>query len=490
MKRFFIVILFSVLFYFIGHSQVTTLPDSLHENRLPPTQTIEKKPWRAASIGFGVNMGIWGFNRFIMNEHFAYINWKTIKRNLKTYPVWDTDKFSTNLIGHPYHGSLYFNAARVNGYSFYESIPFTLGGSLMWEFAMENEPPSRNDLVATTIGGMALGEITLRMTDQILDNRSTGMERFIREFAAGALAPSRLINRIITGEAWRHQSRRGNLLPIIPIHGSFTLGGRYITDYDDSKKPGISGKIGVEYGDIFDYEIEKPFEWFQAKAQFDIISGKFSLTQINLAGALKSKELYYKNNWQIFGGFFQHFNYFNSKVIMNDNSEFRPYYISEAASLGSGILIEKEGGNIALLGKYFLNGILLGASISDHFKIDDRDYNMGSGFSLKAHTEVAFREELRFRIRMESYHLFTWKGYDETIDFKDWSSYDKNMLSIQGDKSKARLYLLGATLEYDLSKNWYIGLERNRYIRKTSYRYLPNVRYEAWDDHISLGYKF
>ena len=84
----------------------------------------------------------------------------SIKNNFKTGPVWDTDKFSTNLVAHPYHGSLYFNAARSNGMNFWQSIPFAAGGSLMWEFFMENEPPSINDLMATTFGGVELGEIT------------------------------------------------------------------------------------------------------------------------------------------------------------------------------------------------------------------------------------------------------------------------------------------------------------------------------------------
>ena len=71
-----------------------------------------------------MNMAVWTFDRFLMNEDFAKINGHTIKQNFKTGPVWDTDKFSTNLVAHPYHGSLYFNAARSNGLNFWQSIPF------------------------------------------------------------------------------------------------------------------------------------------------------------------------------------------------------------------------------------------------------------------------------------------------------------------------------------------------------------------------------
>ena len=452
--------------------------------------TPNKHLLRSATIGFGVNMGIWGFNRYIMHEDFAYISLNTIKRNLKTYPVWDSDKFSTNLIGHPYHGSLYFNAARANGFSFYESLPFTLAGSLMWEFAMENEPPSRNDLISTTFGGVALGEITFRLSDLIIDNRTSGTDRFFREFFAGILAPTRLINRIATGKAWEYESTRGNHLPRSPIHGNVALGVRNITDNDETQKYGIGLKASIEYGEVFDYEIEKPFEWFQTKIQMDYVASRFSLTQINVVGALKTYEVYNRNNWQVFTGFFQHFNYFNSKIIRSDNTEFRPYYISEAASIGTGLLVEKEGERFGLEGKFFINGIALGASISDHFKIDNRDYNMGSGFSVKAQTEVIFNKKTRLRLRAENYNIYTWMGYDEELDFKDLTSYEKDFLDTQGDRSIARLYLFGLTAEHDLSNNIYIGLERYRYIRHTRYKYMPKVSYSAWDDFLYIGLKF
>lgn len=63
-----------------------------------------RRPWLAAGEVFGLNMLVWGFDRFVMQEDFAKINLHTIKNNFKTGPVWDTDKFSTNLFSHPYHG--------------------------------------------------------------------------------------------------------------------------------------------------------------------------------------------------------------------------------------------------------------------------------------------------------------------------------------------------------------------------------------------------
>ena len=92
--------------------------DSLPASEISAPDTIplvRRRPVLAAGEVFGLNMLVWGFNHFIMNEDFARINARSIKTNLSTLPVWDTDQFSTNLIAHPYHGSLYFNSARSNG---------------------------------------------------------------------------------------------------------------------------------------------------------------------------------------------------------------------------------------------------------------------------------------------------------------------------------------------------------------------------------------
>ena len=76
---------------------------------------------------------------------------------------------------------MYFNAARANGYSFYESAPFALLGSLEWEYFGENTLPSYNDVINTPVNGIFLGEIFYRLGSNILDDQTTGFDRFFRE---------------------------------------------------------------------------------------------------------------------------------------------------------------------------------------------------------------------------------------------------------------------------------------------------------------------
>lgn len=450
----------------------------------------DKKPWRALAIGTGINLGIFGFNRFATKEDFAYINFKTIARNLRTVPVWDTDLLSTNFIGHPYHGGLYFTAARANGYSFYESIPFTLLSSLVWEFTLENEPPSLNDIISTPIGGASVGEVTFRLTDLILDNRATGGNRFMREFFAAVIAPTRFINRWVTGEVNQHGPGRGNYVPDFPFAGKVSITGRSAIDNDKRQKYGISATTEIEYGDPFDYEVEKPYEWFDLKAQLGVIASRFSLTEINIIGALRTFELYDKNNWQVYGGLFQHLNYFNPKVTISDNNEFLPFYISESTSAGVGILAKKETKNFGLKARLFANGVALGASKSDYFNLDNRDYNIGSGFSLKAMAEVSLYDRVRLKVKAENYNLYSWKGYDKDLNFDEFTKYEISHLNTQGERGVARMYYLSLNAECDITSNSYIGIERNRYIRHTRYKEMPNVKYAAWDNMIHIGYKF
>lgn len=163
----------------------------------------KKHPWKAALEAFAINVGVQCFDQFVMNEDFAKISLHSIKHNIQNGFVWDNDQFSTNLFAHPYHGGLYFNAARSNGMNFWQSIPYSFCGSLMWETTCEIEPPAINDLMATTMGGVCIGEVTHRISNLVYDDRQRGFSRFLREFLGAIVCPIKELNRIISGDAWR-----------------------------------------------------------------------------------------------------------------------------------------------------------------------------------------------------------------------------------------------------------------------------------------------
>ena len=76
-----------------------------------------------------------------------------------------------------------------NGLSFWGSAPMALTGSLMWELFGESKPPAINDVLSTSITGIALGEPLYRLSLLVLDETSSGLDRLWREAVVFLLNP-------------------------------------------------------------------------------------------------------------------------------------------------------------------------------------------------------------------------------------------------------------------------------------------------------------
>ena len=60
-----------------------------------------KNPLKDAGFVAATNIGIWSFDRFVLQAEYARINFKTVRNNFKSGFVWDNDMFITNLLLHP-----------------------------------------------------------------------------------------------------------------------------------------------------------------------------------------------------------------------------------------------------------------------------------------------------------------------------------------------------------------------------------------------------
>ena len=81
-------------------------------------------------------------------------------------PAWDEDHWLHNYVGHPYGGSVYYNAIRSQGGNPFESFIFSAFASTCWEYVFEAmaERPSTQDLLITPIVGSLLGELVHQVT--------------------------------------------------------------------------------------------------------------------------------------------------------------------------------------------------------------------------------------------------------------------------------------------------------------------------------------
>jgi hypothetical protein len=71
-----------------------------------------------------------------------------------------------------------------------------LTGSLMWELFGEAKPPSTNDLLSTTLGGVAIGEPLQRLSMIMLDEESTGLDRL--GGSSRCSSPTRVLASIVS----------------------------------------------------------------------------------------------------------------------------------------------------------------------------------------------------------------------------------------------------------------------------------------------------
>lgn len=445
-----------------------------------------KHPWWALAQATGINVFVHCFDRFALNADFAQTTLHTWRDNFKNGFVWDNDVFSTNLFMHPYHGNLYFNSARSQGLTFWESTPFAAIGSLEWEFLGEREPPAINDLIATTLGGICIGEITNRISHIFLDDSKQGWPRFWRELGAAAFNPMEALKRLFTGDAFtvRSNHNRYHDYNRNPVEVSISAGDRYLADegsiFKGEQNPYVN--FFMQYGDpVNEDEHNAPYDYFESEFVAGFSSNQPILNQVHLMGRLWSTPMIERKNVRAEFGIYQHFDYFDSKPV-KDGSNLTPYRISEAAAFGPGAIIQmpQVGTLDQLEQRIFLNGILLGGTKSDYYNIIDRDYNMGSGFSMKTKTHLEMRNFGRFILNVHYYRIYTWKGYEQK-DLSNLTEEDMLHLNSQGDKGNAALLVVNPIAEFDIAKNWSIMLSGAYFSRRTHYKYFDNVKANTFE---------
>ncbi len=303
--------------YRFGGARIWDLPDapaSPNSNAVlasPTRRPVPKERFFAATGEILlVEFVPWAWSRYVVEEDFSFISMATVKENFKAGFGFDADSFDMNQSMHPLHGSLYFNAARSNGYSYWESGAFTLAGSFGWELFMENTQPSINDLVNTTLGGMSRGEMAHRIAGMLRDNRSTGLERVWRELSGAIVDPMGGFNRLVHGELATSYPNPDERFPSrFNVVGD--LGYRHITDDADSPHQALISLSAI-YGDPFAGEIRKPFDSFWLEA--DVASAGSGITRVEGRGILRGWELgEATSRMRHIFGFFQEYEYFNNE---------------------------------------------------------------------------------------------------------------------------------------------------------------------------------
>jgi hypothetical protein len=354
-------------------SQATSTSETEVVSSGPMAKSAAQRTWTAFSEVTASNVVVWWVDRYLLDKDYARISLDSMKRNFEVGLIWDADPFGTNQFAHPYHGSVYYNAARDNGFGYFGASLFTFLGSLQWEMLAETEYPSGNDLINTSLGGIVLGEVLHRLSLRVLDNRAVGMGRFGRELSGGLLSPARGFNRVIQGEAWR-------IGPTPPEwrqhHLSLTTRSGYLRLANGEElKAGTDRlfvQLALQYGDPVYDEIRQPFDAFQALVQLVTVQGERIVSHAEVQAMLASTPLMSNERERLVLGLLQHYYYANLSL-----------YEIGAQSLGGSVLYARglsEG--TALRAGFHLKGVVLGGLSSEHAGQAGRSYDYGPGLNL------------------------------------------------------------------------------------------------------------
>jgi hypothetical protein len=242
----------------------------LYAQESPGNEAGEKSLFPALVGGVFSNT-VFHLTARVFGADFAQTSFESIKTNLASRWVWDSDSFLFNHPGHPYQGGLYHAAARSSGFTFYESVFFDALGSLTWELFGETDIPSLNDLIITTFGGSAFGEILHLLYAEI---PSTWMAALVSPLDAlnNAVFRKRPQNThnlyyfsTITGPGWARAIKEDReWLQKLQEEG-----------VDPTPSHIFAGNIGCEiiYGDPFFQHSKMPYSQFEFKMQ---LGGSFS----------------------------------------------------------------------------------------------------------------------------------------------------------------------------------------------------------------------
>jgi hypothetical protein len=415
----------------------------------PPREGAPDRPrdaWGVSrNLGWAIGQDLalnWaasGVNEYVRNANFNQISPRSWWANFEHGLTYDDNEFKTNQYLHPWNGANYFNTARSNGFGYWASTLFSLGGAIFWECCGETHPMSYNDLISTGIGGMAVGEEMFRLSSQLLDNRAKGKERVLREIGGFIIDPVRGFNRLLSGRSGRDHANPEEPLDWRGPHARFYLmtGARIIGEGESiSENTNTYGLIGIAhtFGNIFDNTRRKPFDSLAADYQFSPGDKQFR-TVLRIRGDLYSKPLGGPEDAPRYAfAIVQHFDYHNNEAYEFGQQAFGPSLFARYRLSDTWGLNLRWDGLVSILAAVNSDYSFL-ADVPDRERFREYDYGPGAGTGF----EIGFNRGAN-RIFNLTYR-FQW------IDVRNGSLFNKqDENELQGSDADHYLHAIGARL--------------------------------------------
>mgnify|MGYP002952561030 FL=1 len=158
-----------------------------------------------------------------------------------------------------------------------------------------------------------------------------------------------------------------------------------------------------------------------------------------------------------------------------------PYKFGTPASLGGGFTYRHtECGRWNIDAYAHLNAVFLGGILSDFYRYYHRNYNWGSGFSIKGGFNFNIPAR-RFSLGSDArlYMLYTWNSYD---DPDNMMTPEGRPLNVQGDRSSASFLNLNIHADFRIFTRLYASLSLDWYRRHSKY---PDIKINYQDTDLN-----
>jgi hypothetical protein len=347
-------------------------------------------------------------DQYLLDFSWARIGLNSWASNLSAGPpwgndwIWDDTRFANDMFLHPYTGANYFDAARASGYDFWESSIYTFGGSYLWKIFGENGAPERNSLIYTTLGGMFGGEIMYRLSSNVLDDRTTGTERTMREIVAGLVSPSRFLTGLFDGKLTQVTDQE--VYKKEPLNITLFAGIHQINPNNNFLSGQTSELLNlqIDYGNPFERIDRKPYDFFKIIGEADFGLGRKIINDVTGYGILTGSNGRV-GKWDVLSGIFQNYDYYDN-----------PNYELTTLGFGYGLVTRYPLlSNWTWYSTLNLDIVPFGGN-NTRFGPNDttqtRDFNFGGGAEGKLESTLNLGDKASFKLVANYYWFHTYVG--------------------------------------------------------------------------------
>lgn len=461
-RGFFLVLyLFGVLV--IATAQINSWTSTDSSKFKPAIQDLiigERKAIRATSELFIAQAIPWSINRFVRKADFAKISFKSLSHNVNPSSwEWDDNSFQTNQFAHPFHGSLYFNAFRSNGYSFWQSAPVAFSGSLFWEIAGETHVPAPNDFINTSLGGISLGEMTHRLANSLIDPSARGFKRTTQEVLGLIINPMNGLNRILNRKWGRVEPFRTRDSSTKLVNAFVDYGGRFFSERssDFLRRRGNNEfymRLRLLYGNPDEASVI-PFSAFNMSAEVGASDSGY-LNTLMVTGYIRR----WKMSARSMGLISMNYDFFKNNAFEYGAQSFRFTVMSDWKQKNPKNKVRTTvGGSIIAL-----------AAVPDVYLYygEGRNYDYGPGIGYHAGTEISFHDVLFFNFQYRG-------GWFKTLN---------------GNQSNFFLNTVTNEVRYEPRKNLFFTLELGHFSLQGNYARYPDFTRTYPFLRYSTGFRF